>query len=100
MRVLVPGASVCAGSVLVPRLLAGGHDVRALGRDPARVHAALTRGRPPGTLAEIEVIRGDALTGEGLARALSGVEVAYYLIHSMERSAAGSEAFSARQRIA
>jgi uncharacterized protein YbjT (DUF2867 family) len=100
MRLLVTGASGFAGSLLVPRLLAGGHDVRALGRDPARVHAALTRGRPPGTLAEIEVIRGDALTGEGLARALSGIEVAYYLIHSMERSAAGSEAFAARERIA
>ena len=30
------------------------------------------------------MVAGDVLTGEGLARALAGVEVAYYLIHSME----------------
>ena len=34
------------------------------------------------------MLRGDVLTGEGLADALDGVEVAYYLIHSMERHAA------------
>ena len=31
---------------------------------------------------------GDALTGAGLAEALEGVDVAYYLIHSMEAAAA------------
>jgi uncharacterized protein YbjT (DUF2867 family) len=35
-------------------------------------------------------LRGDALTGVGLADALERVEVAYYLIHSMERSAEDS----------
>ncbi len=51
--------------------------------------------------AAIEVVRGDVLTGEGLARALAGVEVAYYLIHSMEDtpgSAPGS--FAERERVA
>jgi uncharacterized protein YbjT (DUF2867 family) len=49
----------------------------------------------------IEVVRGDVLTGEGLTRALAGVEVAYYLIHSMEDtpgSAPGS--FAERERVA
>jgi uncharacterized protein YbjT (DUF2867 family) len=41
--------------------------------------------------------QGDALTGEGLDAALDGVEVAYYLIHSMGK-AASREDFAARDR--
>ena len=102
MRVLVTGASGFAGSLLVPRLLADGHDVRALARDPQRVLRALARahgeqegsGRPG-----LELIAGDALTGEGLAAALDGIEVAYYLIHSMESSQVDST-FVERDRLA
>jgi uncharacterized protein YbjT (DUF2867 family) len=93
MRILVTGASGFAGSLLVPRLLSEGHLVRALGRDPARVTAALARTSPDGgaeATAAVEVLRGDALTGDGLARALAHVDVAYYLIHSMERPPAGT----------
>lgn len=44
----------------------------------------------------------DALTGDGLARALRGVEVAYYLIHSMERADGRDlkSPFPERERIA
>jgi uncharacterized protein YbjT (DUF2867 family) len=45
------------------------------------------------------VLRGDAVTGEGLERALGGVEVAYYLIHSME-SSPGGVSFVERERLA
>ena len=40
------------------------------------------------------------LTGDGLGRALDGVEVAYYLIHSMERPPANGSPFAERERIA
>ena len=103
MRVLVTGASGFVGSLLVPRLRSEGHSVRALGRDRARVHQALTltdRFPRAARVAEVEVLAGDALTGEGLDRALAGVEVAYYLIHSMERSPVASGAFAERERIA
>jgi nucleoside-diphosphate-sugar epimerase len=124
MRILVTGASGFAGSLLVPRLLSGGHSVRALGRDPARVSAALAAvavsgAGTPGERArrdrehreiatnltsdlatEVEILRGDALSGEGLAAALAGVEVAYYLIHSMERPAGEAVPFDERDRIA
>jgi len=104
MRILVTGASGFAGSLLVGRLLCDGHHVRALGRDPARVSRALERESRGGPGTEAEVLRGDAVSGEGLAEALDGVEVAYYLIHSMERaparSPAGEQSFAERERVA
>jgi uncharacterized protein YbjT (DUF2867 family) len=101
MRILVTGASGFAGSLLVPRLLADGHLVRALGREPQRVHDALGRGAANGSPPAAEVVRGDPLTGAGLAAALEDVRVAYYLIHSMERARNASPApFAVRERIA
>jgi uncharacterized protein YbjT (DUF2867 family) len=86
VRILVTGASGFAGSLLVPRLLDDGHSVRALARDPARARDVVTGagGPSPAHVTEIEIVRGDALSGEGLAQALERIEVAYYLIHSME----------------
>jgi uncharacterized protein YbjT (DUF2867 family) len=97
--VLVTGASGSVGSQLVPRLLRDGYPVRALGRDPMRVAHALATGLRGSDIAEVEVLRGDVLSGEGLAHALRGVQVAYYLIHSMEHSAAGSPPFAERERV-
>jgi uncharacterized protein YbjT (DUF2867 family) len=73
MRVLVTGATGFVGSKLIPQLAAEGHELVALARDPSKVHAP-----------EVSTVGGDVLTGEGLAKALHHVEVAYYLIHSME----------------
>jgi uncharacterized protein YbjT (DUF2867 family) len=91
MRILVTGASGFIGSLLIPTLSSGGHSVRALGRDPDRVRVALAGTRPTrrAHLDEdrpVEVVRGDVLSADGLTAALDGVELAYYLIHSMERS--------------
>jgi uncharacterized protein YbjT (DUF2867 family) len=86
MRILVTGASGFAGAQLIPRLLAEDHQIRALAREVTRVRAP------------VEVVRGDVVSGEGLEHALDGIEVAYYLIHSMERSHE-QESFAARERI-
>lgn len=90
---LLTGASGFVGSMLAPRLLAAGHHVRALSRDPARL-----AGTPAG---EIETIRGDVLTGEGLRAALARVDVAYYLVHSMESPPLGAvqQPFPERERL-
>ncbi len=102
MRILLTGVSGFIGSTLAPALLAEGHELRGLTRDPQRAREALSSyslARAP----EMEVVRGDVLTGEGLARALEGVEVAYYLIHSMEGGLTGaspSSGFAERERLA
>jgi uncharacterized protein YbjT (DUF2867 family) len=88
MRILLTGTSGFAGSLLVGRLRSQGHELRALARGRERVTAP------------VEVVQGDPLTGEGLARALDQIEVAYYLIHSMERSPRGARPFAERDRIA
>lgn len=100
MRILVTGASGFVGSLLVPRLCADGHAVRALGRDPERVRAALAHTSGGTAPDDVEVVRADVLSAAGLERALADVEVAYYLIHSMERSPSAGPPFPERERLA
>jgi uncharacterized protein YbjT (DUF2867 family) len=88
MNILVTGATGAIGADLLPRLVGAGHAVRAFARDPARVTASGLRG----------VVRGDAVTGAGLAEALDGIDVAYFLIHSMEAAAQLDGGFAERDR--
>lgn len=83
MNILVTGTSGYIGSALARHLIGQGHSVRGFSR------------RESG-LAQMPVLRGDAVSGEGLEAALTGVEVAYFLIHSMEPSGDGD--FIARER--
>ncbi len=87
MKILVTGVSGYVGSRLAPRLLRDGHGVVGTSRAPSRVDLS------------IPVVRTDAVTGAGLDHALEGVEVAYFLIHSME-PATGDGTFMARERAA
>lgn len=86
-RVLVAGATGFVGRPLVERLVGDGHDVRAMTRHPERYDGP---GRPVG---------GDVSDPASLAGAFDGVEVAYYLVHSLERDdfeardASAAEAF-------
>ena len=74
---LVTGATGYVGSRLLGRLVSEGRPVRALARRPERVSGA-------------PVVRGDLLTGAGLAEALEGCSTAYYLVHSMEAASNGN----------
>ncbi len=88
MKILVTGVSGYVGAQLTPRLLRDGHDLVGLTR---------RSGGHSSTLG-IPFLTGDAVSGQGLDRALDGVDVAYYLIHSMEPSLDG--AFDSRERAA
>lgn len=98
MRILLTGVSGFAGAALMPRLLEQGHELRALARDRERVRQALAFGGAA-TLADVDLRLGDTLSGEGVTAAMRGIDVAYYLIHSMEPAAGSADgSFPARER--
>jgi uncharacterized protein YbjT (DUF2867 family) len=86
VNILVTGITGYVGSRLTPRLLRDGHRVRGFTRHPGRVELG------------IPVATGDAVNGVGLDHALRDIDVAYFLIHSMEPSSSG--AFDVRERAA
>jgi uncharacterized protein YbjT (DUF2867 family) len=73
MHILVAGTGYIGGR-LVPRLLAAEHIVRCIARDPAGL-----RSRFP----QAEIVAGDVRNAACLEEALDGVDIAFYLIHSM-----------------
>jgi uncharacterized protein YbjT (DUF2867 family) len=94
-RCLVTGATGYIGGRLAPTLLDGGHTVRALARDPDKLRDAPWRDRA-------EVVRGDLGDVGSLAEAFDGVDVVYYLVHSMGTSSdfVSEEARSAHNVVA
>ncbi|HWT92428.1 MAG TPA: NAD(P)H-binding protein [Solirubrobacteraceae bacterium] len=88
MRILVTGITGYVGGALTPRLQRDGHDVVGMARNPDRAKASGV---------DVPVTRGDVLSGEGLEQALDGADVAYYLIHSMERADASAGTFAHRE---
>lgn len=83
--ILVTGATGFVGRHLVPALVAEGHDVRAMTRDPDTYDGEGT------------AVEGDVTTPSTLGPALDGVDIAYYLVHSLdEEDFEETEARSAR----
>jgi len=78
--VLVTGATGYIGGRLVPRLLDAGHRVKVLVRSPEKI-----AGVP--WFDDVEVVKSSLDDPAALEKALQGVDVLYYLVHSM---AAGS----------
>jgi uncharacterized protein YbjT (DUF2867 family) len=72
LTVLVTGATGFIGRRLVPALLAAGHQVRAMTRRPGSYDG-------PG-----EAVAGDVFDAASLENALSGADVAVYLVHSLD----------------
>lgn len=89
MTVLVTGATGYIGGRLTSRLVEQGLPVRLFVRDAQRI-----RGRR--WERQVEVVTGDLLDPASLERAMDGIEVAYYLVHSMT----GSADFAERDRTA
>jgi uncharacterized protein YbjT (DUF2867 family) len=88
-RILVTGATGFIGRRLVPALIDEGHEVRAMTRRPDSYDG-------PG-----EPVAGDVNDGDSLVAPLEGVDVAYYLVHSLDdadferKDAAAGRAFAA-----
>ncbi len=74
---LVTGATGYVGGRLVPQLLAQGYRVKVLARHPERL-------RDVPWAPDVEVVPGDALDPDSLRAAMAGVDVAYYLLHSLQ----------------
>jgi uncharacterized protein YbjT (DUF2867 family) len=96
MRILLTGATGYVGSCLLAALLRRGHEVRCLVRKAAKLEAILGRLEAAGTSSDegtalpalgdtVSVIVGDASDEVALAEACRGVDVAYWLVHSMDR---------------
>jgi len=75
MHILLTGATGYVGGVLLAELLRRGHRVRCLVRRPEKL---------AGRAGEVEIVAGDAGDAADLARACAGIDMAYWLVHSME----------------
>lgn len=89
------GATGYIGGRLAPRLLDNGHAVRAMARQPDKLADVPWRNR-------IEVVRGDLGDPDSLTTAFDGIDVVYYLVHSMgsAKDFVSEEARSARNVVA
>ncbi|MFF4713432.1 SDR family oxidoreductase [Streptomyces eurythermus] len=89
---LVTGATGYIGGRLVPELLDAGHRVRCLVRTPDKLRDHPWAGR-------VEILRGDVTDAESVARAMAGVDVAYYLVHALGTGRGFEETDRAAARI-
>lgn len=77
--IAIAGATGYVGGRLLAELIENGDcDVRAIARTPAKLDAFTQRAG-----GALEVFRGDVTNSQSLGGALDGVDVAYYLVHSM-----------------
>jgi uncharacterized protein YbjT (DUF2867 family) len=88
MRCLVTGATGYIGGRLAPRLLEAGHSVRCLSRSAGRLRDVPWASR-------VQIVEGDLSAPETLPAAFDGIDVAYYLVHSL-----GQKGFEATDRAA
>lgn len=89
MNILVTGTTGNIGGKLVPRLVAEGHQVTCLAREPQRLQRYGWQG--------VKIEQADALDLQSLRRVMAGIDVGYYLIHSM---ADGVQGYIARDLLA
>ncbi len=86
--ILIAGATGYVGGELLKTLLAAGYSVRCLARRPEALRA--------NGLSGFEVAAGDVLDAPAVQAAMTGVDTAYYLVHSM----GSTESFEQQDRVA
>jgi uncharacterized protein YbjT (DUF2867 family) len=95
--VLVTGASGFIGSQVVKRLLAANTNckIRCMTRNPEALSHFFGQ-----TNDRLEIINADVQNYSDLIKVMKGVDIAYYLIHSMEGSSKEWKKFAERDRVA
>lgn len=78
-RILVAGATGYIGRKLALKLAADGCTIRCLARSPEKAKDLKEAG--------CEVVKADVLEPKSLDVAMEGIDIAYYLVHSMGRGA-------------
>lgn len=75
LRILLTGATGYVGGRLLARLIQEKYSVRCLSRNPSSLHRHENN--------DVEIVQGDVLDKSSLLQALEGIDVAFYLVHSM-----------------
>jgi uncharacterized protein YbjT (DUF2867 family) len=78
---LIAGSTGYVGSLLADELASRGRAVRCMARSPEKAKGKFDE--------RCEIVQGDVLEPESLPPALEGVDLAYYLVHSMGRGGEG-----------
>lgn len=84
--IMVTGSTGFIGSRLVSLLTSSGYTVTGLSRKKLE------------NTKNVKYVQADVFDEDQLSRAMSGIEVAYYLLHSMEGSKSEWEEFASRER--
>ena len=77
-EILVTGATGYVGGRLVPRLLASGYRVRAMGRSMEKLSC-----RPWSRHPNLRLVRADTMDDASLRDAVAGCHTVFYLVHGM-----------------
>jgi uncharacterized protein YbjT (DUF2867 family) len=101
MKVLVTGASGFIGSRLVNRLSSSASSEPS----PSNKLRIICITRNLGSLKSrfpenVDIVKADVMNYQELVKAMTGIDIAYYLIHSMEGSSKDWKKFAARDRLA
>ena len=97
--ILVTGASGFIGSRLVKKLLAiatpGNYNIKCMTRDTDSLSSHFQVGND-----RLEIVYADVQNYSDLTKVMKRVDIAYYLIHSMEGSSKEWKKFAERDRVA